>query len=181
MANATVSVSVNTIPAPYRQRMEEAVLEGIGDLPGLWAVTLLADQKNLAYYVAVKHEDGRTWQWRFDGPIEQKPDVVRTRIRNRLRTTVGQALKEKREEILRIASQYGGSNLRVFGSHVNGETRPDSDLDILLVMEPGRSFFDLIGIKQGLELLLGCQVDVVSEDGLSPHLRDRVLREAVAI
>ncbi len=181
MANVTISVPINTIPAPYRQRMEEAVLEGIGGLPGLWTVTLLADQKNLAYYVAVKHEDGRTWQWRFDGSFEQKPEVVRTRIWNRLRMTIGQALIEKREEILRIASQYGGSNVRVFGSHVNGETRPDSDLDILLVMEPGRSLFDLIGIKQDLEHLLGCQVDVVSEDGLSPYLRDRVLREAVAV
>jgi len=48
-------------------------------------------------------------------------------------------------------------------------------------LEPGRSLLDLVALKQDLEDLLGCQVDVVTEGGLSPYLREQVLREAVPV
>ncbi|HKZ86289.1 MAG TPA: nucleotidyltransferase domain-containing protein [Anaerolineae bacterium] len=51
----------------------------------------------------------------------------------------------------------------------------------LVSLDPGRSLLDLIAIKQDLEDLLGCEVDVVTEAAISPYVRDRVLREAVAI
>jgi uncharacterized protein len=48
-------------------------------------------------------------------------------------------------------------------------------------VEPGRSFLDLVGLSQDLEDLLGTRVDVLSDGGVSPHLRDRIYTEAVAL
>jgi predicted nucleotidyltransferase len=89
--------------------------------------------------------------------------------------------REKREEILRIAAQHGAHDMRLFGSLARGEARPDSDVDILITLEPGRSLLDLIALKQDLEDLLGCQVDVVTEAAVSPYIRPQVLREAVTL
>jgi hypothetical protein len=90
-------------------------------------------------------------------------------------------LKEKRVEILRIAARHGAQNVRIFGSVARGDARPDSDLDVLVDMEPGRSLFDMGGLLVDLESLLGCKVDVVTERGLRQRLRDRVLSEAVPL
>jgi predicted nucleotidyltransferase len=46
-------------------------------------------------------------------------------------------------------------------------------------MEPGQSLLDIVAIKQDMEELLGCKVDVVTEAAISPHLRDKVLHEAI--
>jgi predicted nucleotidyltransferase len=81
-------------------------------------------------------------------------------------------------EIQRVARSHGARSVRVFGSRARGEARPDSDLDLLVQLEAGRSLLDLIAIKQDLEDLLDCTVDVVTEAGLSPYLRDRILAEA---
>lgn len=90
-------------------------------------------------------------------------------------------LKNKREEILRIAAAHGAQNIRVFGSVSRGEAGPKSDVDILVRLEPGRSLLDIIAIKQDLEDLLGCEVDVVTEDAISPYIREQVLKEAVSL
>lgn len=91
------------------------------------------------------------------------------------------SLQEKREEILRIAARHGARNVRIFGSVARGEADETSDIDLLVELEPGRSLFDLGGLQFDLETLLGCHVDVVTERGLKARIRDRVLREAVAL
>jgi predicted nucleotidyltransferase len=95
--------------------------------------------------------------------------------------TLERLLKEKREEILRIAAKHGARNVRVFGSVARGEADERSDIDFLVEMEPGRSLLDLGGLQYELERLLGCPVDVVTERGLKARIRDRVLREAVPV
>jgi predicted nucleotidyltransferase len=92
-----------------------------------------------------------------------------------------ESIAARRAEILRIAGRYGAHHVRIFGSVARGEARPDSDLDLLIDLEPGRSLFDIIGIKQDLEELLGRRVDVVTIPGLSPYIRDDVLREAIPL
>jgi hypothetical protein len=94
---------------------------------------------------------------------------------------INQLLKDKREEILGIAARHGAQNIRVFGSIARGEAKPDSDLDILIELAPGRSLLDLIALKQDLEDLLGCQVDVVTKTAISPYIRQQVLSEAIPI
>ncbi len=92
-----------------------------------------------------------------------------------------QLVKEKRAEILRIASQYGAREIRVFGSVARGEDDRESDVDFLVELEPGRSLLDLGGLQMELESLLGCRVDVVTTRGLKARIRERVLREEMPV
>ena len=95
--------------------------------------------------------------------------------------SLDELLKQKREDILRTAAEYSGYNVRVFGSVARSEADAESDIDLLVDMERGRSLLDLGGLLMDLQDLLGCNVDVVTEDGLRDRIRDRVLKEAVAL
>ena len=90
-------------------------------------------------------------------------------------------LHEKREDILRVASNRGASNIRVFGSVARGEADSKSDIDLLVDLEPGRSLFDLGGLLMDLQDLLGHKVDVVTARGLRDRIRERVLNEAIPL
>ncbi|MGB2936752.1 MAG: nucleotidyltransferase family protein [Phycisphaerae bacterium] len=90
-------------------------------------------------------------------------------------------LKQKRDEILHACAKHGARNVRIFGSVVRGEADGQSDVDVLVDFEQGRSLLDHAGLMLDLEALLGCKVDVVTERGLRERFRDRVLREAVAL
>ncbi len=92
-----------------------------------------------------------------------------------------QTLTERREEILRLATARRVSDVRVFGSVARGESAANSDVDFLVKPEPGCSLFDLGGLLMELQELLGCKVDLVTEGGLKPRIRSRVLAEAVPL
>ncbi|HYU73042.1 MAG TPA: nucleotidyltransferase family protein, partial [Ktedonobacteraceae bacterium] len=94
---------------------------------------------------------------------------------------LNELLQEKREDILRIATRRGASNIRVFGSVARGEADSESDIDLLVDLAPGRSLFDLGGLLMDLQELLGHKVDVVTERGLRERLRERVLKEAIPL
>lgn len=87
-------------------------------------------------------------------------------------------LDVERQQIRAIGGRHGATRLRVFGSRARGDAGQASDFDLLVDFAPGRSLMDLIGLKQDLEDVLGHKVDVVTEDALSPYLREQVLREA---
>lgn len=95
--------------------------------------------------------------------------------------TFEQLLGTRREDIFRLARKHGAKNIRVFGSVARGEADERSDLDFLVEMEAGRSLLDLGGLQYDLEALLGHPVDVVTERGLKPRMRERILEEAVAL
>ncbi len=92
-----------------------------------------------------------------------------------------QSLRERREDILRIADKHGARTVRIFGSVARGEEDEASDIDLLVEMEEGRSLLDLGGLLMDLQDLLGCRVDIVTEKGLRERIRARVLKEAVAL
>ena len=90
-------------------------------------------------------------------------------------------LQGKRHEILRIADSHGARDGRVFSSLARDKAGPDSDIDILVKLDPGRSLLGIVAIKQDLEDLIGREVDVVTEAATSPYIREEVLREAVSL
>jgi hypothetical protein len=90
-------------------------------------------------------------------------------------------LKSNKAKILRIAEKYGASNIFVFGSVARKEATANSDIDLLIDLEPSRSLLDQIGFQQELEDLLGIPVDVVETTTLHEMIRDQVLRDAVLL
>jgi len=87
-------------------------------------------------------------------------------------------IRDKGKEILRVSRQHGARSVRIFGSTARGEASVTSDLDILVDMEARSTLLDIVAIKQDLEDMLGCRVDVVTESALSPYIRKDVLKEA---
>lgn len=90
-------------------------------------------------------------------------------------------LRRRRAAIATVAARHGAYALRVFGSVARGDARPDSDVDLLVRMGPGRGLFDQAAMIVDLSELLGRDVDVVTEEGLRDRIRARVLREAVPL
>lgn len=89
-------------------------------------------------------------------------------------------LRERREEIFRLASARGAHNIRVFGSVARGEARAGSDIDFLVEVDPERTLFDLSGLILDLEEALGRKVDVIEIPGPS-LVAERIRREAVPL
>ena len=92
--------------------------------------------------------------------------------------TLLEQVQSKRGEILQLAARRGARNVRLFGSVARDEAGLDSDVDFLVDLEPGRSLLDLGGLLMDLQSLLGRRVDVVTEAGLRPRIRPRILKEA---
>ncbi len=90
-------------------------------------------------------------------------------------------IEEHRDEIKRLAALRGAKRVRVFGSRASGNARPDSDVDILVDLEQGRSALALGGLLMDLQDLLGKKVDVVTPAALHPKIRDNILNQAQEI
>jgi predicted nucleotidyltransferase len=90
-------------------------------------------------------------------------------------------VKERRQEILDLAAKHGAYNVRIFGSVARGEADEASDVDFLVDAGPRRTPFFPGGLVVDLEALLGRRVDVVTERGLRPRIKDKVLREALPL
>jgi predicted nucleotidyltransferase len=90
-------------------------------------------------------------------------------------------IRAKRDEILRIAAQHGAHNIRVFGSVARGEARADSDVDFLIDAGPVTSSWFPASLIVDLQDLLGRPIEVVTEKGLNPLIKDRVLQEAIPL
>lgn len=87
-------------------------------------------------------------------------------------------LHNQRDRLLAIAARHGASNVRLFGSVLRQEERPDSDVDLLIDMDDGHGFDDYLALVEELESVLSRRVDVVIERSLSPHFRPYIEAEA---
>ncbi len=85
------------------------------------------------------------------------------------------------EQIVGVTRSYGATRVRIFGSRARGDGSTDSDLDLIVDVPRGTTLFDLAGIKQDLEGLLGIEVDIFTESSLHPRLKDVILAEARAL
>ena len=95
--------------------------------------------------------------------------------------TVMEAVRQRGEEIRRIAAEHGVLRIRVFGSVARGDAGPDSDVDFLVQTGPTTSSWFPAGLILDLEELLGRRVEVVTETALNADLREQVPEEAVAV
>jgi predicted nucleotidyltransferase len=87
-------------------------------------------------------------------------------------------LDMKRSAVREAASRFRAATPRVFGSVLHGTDRDGSDLDLLVDALPGATLFDLGGLQDELETLLGVRVDLLTPADLPPKVRAKVLAEA---
>lgn len=72
----------------------------------------------------------------------------------------------------------GVRRIGLFGSFLRGEQNEESDIDFLVEFEPSQKTFDnFIGVSMLLEDVLGCRVELVTPESLSPYLGPYILRE----
>jgi predicted nucleotidyltransferase len=90
-------------------------------------------------------------------------------------------LRAHRDEIMKLGERFGVRNIRVFGSVARGEATSESDLDLLVDVDRGHGYFDMVGFALGVEDKLGVFTQVATLNGLKLRIRDHVLREAVAL
>ena len=91
-------------------------------------------------------------------------------------------LRARRGEILAVVEKHGASDVRVFGSVARGEATEASDVDLLVQQDWTQlSSWGGMGLIVELEDLLGCKVDVATEDELKPRIKARILREAIPL
>ena len=96
-------------------------------------------------------------------------------------------MKRDTEQILKTVEgnreklrSFGVRRLGLFGSAVRGEATEESDLDFLVELEI-KTFDNYMDLKEFLEELFGCKVDLVMKDALKPRLREPILKETVYV
>jgi uncharacterized protein len=86
-----------------------------------------------------------------------------------------------RNAVREAAGRFRAANPRIFGSVLHGTDQDGSDLDLLVDALPGATLFDLGGLQDELEVLLGIRVDLLTPADLPSNLRAKVLAEAQPI
>jgi predicted nucleotidyltransferase len=86
-----------------------------------------------------------------------------------------------RKRLAEICQRHDVQRLRIFGSASRGEAGPHSDIDLLVDFASPKGFFELLRLEEELKALFGRPVDVITEPGLSPYLREPILASASVI
>jgi hypothetical protein len=89
-----------------------------------------------------------------------------------------QILAQHHALILEAVMRHRATNPRVFGSALRGDDVEGSDLDLLVDPLPGTTLFDLGGLQDELQTVLGVRVDLLTPGDLPSKFRSRVLAEA---
>ncbi len=87
-------------------------------------------------------------------------------------------LRQLRKE---LSERYFVISLSLFGSVARDEARPDSDVDILVEFSQPVGLFHFIDLRQCLENILGCKVDLGTSGSLKPYVKEEVLQEAILV
>lgn len=95
--------------------------------------------------------------------------------------TLEELRRTRREQVLRVAAKHGARNVRIFGSAARGEDSPESDIDVLVDLDPDRTLMDLGGLLMDLRELVQVRVDVATEEMLRPEIRQSVLADAIPL
>ncbi len=92
-----------------------------------------------------------------------------------------EGIEKIKEKISPVLKRFDVKRAAIFGSFVRDEMKEGSDIDILVELEGEKSLLDLVGLKLDLEEILGVKVDVVEYSTIHPLLKERILREQVAV
>jgi uncharacterized protein len=97
--------------------------------------------------------------------------------------TIAPGIDISTEQIADLCRRYQVREMALFGSAARGELRPDSDIDVLVELEPGHrlGLFEFDDLQTHLTHVFGRKVDLVSKSGLKPRVRPWVLRDAKII
>ncbi|MFN0100986.1 MAG: nucleotidyltransferase family protein [Bryobacteraceae bacterium] len=97
--------------------------------------------------------------------------------------TIVSGLEIPIEALDRLCRRYQVKEMSIFGSVARGETRPESDIDILVEFLPGHTIdlFDFGHLESELSGLFGRRVDLVSKHGMNPRMAPHILRDAQPI
>jgi hypothetical protein len=109
-----------------------------------------------------------------------RPSAPATSARSQLGPQADK-LRRQRRRLLDAAKRHGVGHLRAFGSLARGQTRADSDVDLLVDLKPGRTLLDLAAFRREAAEILGLPVDVATVDMLKDRIRDEVLSEALPL
>ncbi len=83
--------------------------------------------------------------------------------------------------IREVAADHGASNVRLFGSVARGAATEQSDIDLLVTLEPSRTLFDLARLRSRLEEILEASVDVVADTNMDNAHREELERDAIRL
>lgn len=92
-----------------------------------------------------------------------------------------QTIKVLSEHLDEIRQRFGVESLALFGSVARDEARPGSDLDVLVTFKQAPGLFGFMELKQYLEQLMSCPVDLVTEKALKKQLKEKILLEAISV
>ena len=90
-------------------------------------------------------------------------------------------IQKIKDQVLPVLKEAGVLRSSLFGSVVRGESRPDSDIDMLVELPSGKTLFDLIDLQDQLEKILGKKVDIGTYRSIKKIVRDQILKEQVLI
>ena len=89
-------------------------------------------------------------------------------------------IRKIKPKIIKILRKNNIKRAGIFGSYVSGKARKNSDIDILI--KPAKNMgFQFAGLESQLSKALKKKIDLVSYDGLSPYLKDKILSKEVRI
>lgn len=184
----------------YRRRVLELLLlhpdkryhvREIARLTGTIAGTLHRELSRLAEAGLLKKESTGNqilYQADRDCPIFEELSHILEKLTGVIRedrrpeaAKMNDVVEKYRNQILALARANGVRNVRVFGSMARNEAGPDSDLDLLVDIDQGKSGLVLGGFLSDVSELVHRKVDVVTEKSLHPKIRDKVLHEARAL
>ena len=94
-----------------------------------------------------------------------------------------EAVAARREQLDEVLRRYGASNPRLFGSVARGDATTDSDLDVLVDLDPagGNPLMRLAGLSEEFRRVLGVDVDVVAAELLRDGVAETALTDAAGL
>lgn len=93
------------------------------------------------------------------------------------KSTKESLLAKLRQHLPELSKEYNIKALGIFGSYVHEKQKKGSDLDILIEFKKNPGLFTFVGLENKLSDIIGIKVDLVSKNGLSPYLKERILGE----